>query len=152
MDFKLEKNSEFTQPIPVDWNAFVFILEGTGVFGTKKLYEVSAHNTIVFTKGDSVSFRNNKSEVLQLVLIAGMYYVIFIFISISYWFYFNLFKIKESQSMRYYVLHNYTINLSNFLNSLFFLANRSTRAICKFIIYAAKTDRSRNSNTLYILG
>jgi len=79
LDFKLEKNSQFTQPIPSDWNAFIYILDGNGVFGTNKLNEVSSHNTIVLTKGDSVSFRNDKSELLHLILIAGIekYLVLF---------------------------------------------------------------------------
>ena len=71
LDFKLNANSKFTQPVPPDWNAFVFVLEGTGVFGSKKLIEVRAHNTVILTKGDSISFRNDKDEQLHFVLIAG---------------------------------------------------------------------------------
>ncbi len=77
LDFKLEKNSQFTQPIPSGWNAFIYVLNGQGVFGTKKLIEVTAHNTIVLTKGDSVSFQNNKSELLHLILISGRIKIFF---------------------------------------------------------------------------
>lgn len=71
LDFKLDKNAQFTQPIPNDWNAFAFVLEGAGVFGTDKQVEVKAHHTVVFSKGDSITFRNNKDEQLHMVLIFG---------------------------------------------------------------------------------
>lgn len=71
LDFKLDKNAQFTQPIPSDWNAFAFVLEGTCVFGTDKPTEVKAHHTVVFNKGDSITFRNNRDEQLHMVLIYG---------------------------------------------------------------------------------
>ena len=41
------------------------------MFGNKKLVKTSAHNTILFSKGESISFKNDQTEQLHLVLIAG---------------------------------------------------------------------------------
>ena len=72
LDFKLDKSSQFSQPIPNDWNAFIFVLKGTGVFGEgKNAIESEAHHTLVLDKGESILFRNEKDEQLHIVLIAG---------------------------------------------------------------------------------
>ena len=70
LDFRLETNATFTQPLPIDWNAFILVLDGTAVIGNK-LVEADTHNTALLTKGDSVSFRNEKKQLLRLVLVAG---------------------------------------------------------------------------------
>ena len=72
LDFKLDKSSQFSQPIPNDWNAFIFVLKGTGVFGEGiNAIESEAHHTLVLDKGESIFFRNEKDEQLHIVLIAG---------------------------------------------------------------------------------
>lgn len=72
LDFKLEKGSSFIQPVPYDWNAFVFILNGAGLFGTvNKLVKANVHHTLVFSPGDSIKFKNEENEQLHFVLIAG---------------------------------------------------------------------------------
>ena len=71
LDFKVDPNSSFSQPIPKGWNALVYVLAGTGIFGSTKK-EVAAQHTIFFgTDGDSIEFTNTKSEPLQFVLLAG---------------------------------------------------------------------------------
>ena len=62
LDFKLEKNAQFTQPIPQNWNAFIYILDGSGVFGNKKPLKADKSQIIVFTNGDSISFRNERDD------------------------------------------------------------------------------------------
>lgn len=72
LDFKLEKGSSFTQPVPSDWNAFIFVLNGSGLFGSvDKLEKADAHHTLVLGPGDSVHFKNEENEQLNFVLIAG---------------------------------------------------------------------------------
>jgi quercetin 2,3-dioxygenase len=71
LDFRLEKNARFIQPIHPDWNAFVFVLQGSGLFGTNKLVKVKPHYTIIFSKGNSIEFKNENDELLHFVLIAG---------------------------------------------------------------------------------
>jgi redox-sensitive bicupin YhaK (pirin superfamily) len=70
LDFRLDKSSQFTQPIPNDWNAFIFILKGSGLFGSQSKH-ASEHHTVVLTQGESITFKNENSEQLHLVLIAG---------------------------------------------------------------------------------
>ncbi len=72
LDFKLDKGSRFTQEVPDDWNAFIFVLSGRGVFGSgANEVGAGAHHTLVLDKGSSVAFRNEESEVLRIVLIGG---------------------------------------------------------------------------------
>ena len=71
LDFKLEKNAEFTQPLPADYNSFVFILEGSGIFGKMKTVVASKGDTLIFTLGDSVNFKNENNEQLHFILLAG---------------------------------------------------------------------------------
>ncbi len=70
LDFKLDKGSAFTQPIPNDWNAFVFILKGGGVFGPEHT-NVGAHHTLILNKGSSLYFKNESTDQLHFVLLGG---------------------------------------------------------------------------------
>ena len=68
----MEPNSSFTQPIPSDWNSFIYILEGKGLFGSReKEIEGNPHHTLILSKGDSITFSNQTNELLHFVLIAG---------------------------------------------------------------------------------
>lgn len=72
LDFKLKKGSKFTQEVPEDWNCFVVILNGTGVFGDKNdEKEAKVNHTVVLSKGNSISFRNDSNDQLHFVLIGG---------------------------------------------------------------------------------
>lgn len=72
LDFKLEKGSHSSQTIPADWNCFVVVLKGSGIFGKgAKEKQCHVHHTIVLSKGDSISFRNIQDEELHFILIAG---------------------------------------------------------------------------------
>jgi redox-sensitive bicupin YhaK (pirin superfamily) len=70
LDFKLESNAAFTQPIPSDWNAFVFVLDGEGAFGDDEQKGI-AHHTLILSQGDSLKFSNKSKSRLHFVLIAG---------------------------------------------------------------------------------
>lgn len=72
LEFKLDKGAKFNQPIPTEWNGFIYIIKGTGIFGdAQKETTATAHHTVILSKGHSVSFRNENSEQLQIILIAG---------------------------------------------------------------------------------
>lgn len=72
LDFKLDPQASFTQPIPAGWNAFIYIVNGSGKFGpVGKQVEVLEKHTILFGAGDAISFQNHKSNLLHFVLIAG---------------------------------------------------------------------------------
>ncbi|XP_048572872.1 pirin-like protein isoform X1 [Triticum urartu] len=47
MDFTMQPGSQLHQPIPEGWNAFVYIIEGEGVFGKEGAASGSAHNCLM---------------------------------------------------------------------------------------------------------
>lgn len=60
------------QSIPESWNAFVYIIEGEGVFGSRNASAVAAHHVLVLSPGDGLSAWNkSSSKPLRFVLIAG---------------------------------------------------------------------------------
>lgn len=72
LDFKLENGSKFTQAVPENWNAFVLVLRGTGLFGNNDHEtRVTFDHTVILTEGNSISFRNDSKEQLHFLLIAG---------------------------------------------------------------------------------
>jgi redox-sensitive bicupin YhaK (pirin superfamily) len=73
LDFKLDPGATFAQPVPVEWNAFVYILSGSGKFGPEgSQVEVNEKHTVVFGPGSGISFLNHRPQTqLHFVLIAG---------------------------------------------------------------------------------
>ncbi|KAK4266546.1 hypothetical protein QN277_027445 [Acacia crassicarpa] len=71
LDFSVSPGAEWHQKIPESWNAFVYVIEGEGVFGSLSSSPVAAHNVLVLTLGDGVSVWNRSSKPLRFVLIAG---------------------------------------------------------------------------------
>ena len=70
LDFRVDANGQFAQPIPRGWNAFLYIISGQGSFGSKGT-EGRESQTLIFSDGDFVQFRNPYSSQLRFVLIAG---------------------------------------------------------------------------------
>ncbi|XP_044945933.1 pirin-like protein isoform X1 [Hordeum vulgare subsp. vulgare] len=71
MDFTMQPGSQLHQPIPEGWNAFVYIIEGEGVFGKEGTAPASAHNCLVLGAGDGLSVWNRSGAPLRFVLAAG---------------------------------------------------------------------------------
>ncbi|CAN6308514.1 unnamed protein product [Urochloa humidicola] len=71
IDFTMRPGSQLHQPIPEGWNAFVYIIDGEGVFGREKAAPVSTHHCIVLGPGDGVSVWNKSGAPLRFVLVAG---------------------------------------------------------------------------------
>lgn len=71
LDFTLKPRAQHHQSIPESWNAFVYIIEGEGVFGVPNSSPVSAHHTLLFGPGEGLSVWNKSSKTLRFVLIAG---------------------------------------------------------------------------------
>jgi len=71
LDFSVQPGGHLTQPIPVGWTAFAYILQGSIDFGTGS--SVEAHSTVVLEReGEGVSISNKSStKPAHLVLIAG---------------------------------------------------------------------------------
>lgn len=71
LDFSLSPGAEWHQQIPESWNAFVYVIEGEGFFGSLSSSPVASHYVMVLTLGDGLSVWNRSSETLRFVLIAG---------------------------------------------------------------------------------
>lgn len=71
LDFTLEAGARLTQAVPTSYNAFIYIMEGEGVFLPNSAI-VKAHYCLVLGPGDSVNVWNNSpSQTLRFVLIGG---------------------------------------------------------------------------------
>ncbi|KAL8143307.1 hypothetical protein V2J09_016339 [Rumex salicifolius] len=72
LDYTLQPGAHVTQPLPTLYNAFIYIIEGEGVFGVPNSAAVPAHYCLVLGPGDSVSVWNNSpDQALRFVLIGG---------------------------------------------------------------------------------
>ncbi|KAI5653133.1 hypothetical protein M9H77_30320 [Catharanthus roseus] len=71
LDFTLKPKAQYHQSIPESWNAFVYIIEGEGVFGVPNSSPISAHHTLLLGPGDGLSVWNKSSKPLRFVLIGG---------------------------------------------------------------------------------
>ncbi|KAM3258313.1 hypothetical protein ACQJBY_050208 [Aegilops geniculata] len=60
------------QPVPPSWNAFVYVLEGEGVFGPTADQAAGAHHLLLLGQGgDGVEVWNRSDKPLRFVLVAG---------------------------------------------------------------------------------
>ncbi|GFZ05014.1 RmlC-like cupins superfamily protein [Actinidia rufa] len=71
LDFTLKPGAHLEQPIPISWNAFVYVLEGKGIFGNSKSLPVTAHNLLLLGLGDGLEAWNKTSKPLRFVLVGG---------------------------------------------------------------------------------
>lgn len=69
LDFTLEPKSKFTQPVPNNFNGFIYVLSGSALFGSKK-FKGEAHHTLVLSEGSELIFETEDSP-CKFVLIAG---------------------------------------------------------------------------------
>eukprot|EP01018_Ginkgo_biloba_P006301 Gb_11626 [translate_table: standard] len=72
IDFTLKGGAVVKQEIPEDWNAFVYVLEGEGIFeGEGEAHAIGAHHTVVLGKGKEVRVWNKSGRACRFVLIGG---------------------------------------------------------------------------------
>lgn len=71
LDFTLKPGALIRQPISVSWNAFVYILEGEGIFGSSRSAPVSAHHILLLGSGDGLVGWNKSSKPLRFILVGG---------------------------------------------------------------------------------
>ncbi|KAH7860389.1 hypothetical protein Vadar_012888 [Vaccinium darrowii] len=71
LDFTLKPGSHLEQPIPSSWNAFVYVLEGEGIFGNSRSVPATAHHLLLLGCGDGLEVWNNSSKALRFVLVGG---------------------------------------------------------------------------------
>ncbi|EYU32726.1 hypothetical protein ABFS82_14G039700 [Erythranthe guttata] len=72
LDFTLKPDSHYHQNIPESWNAFVYIIEGEGVFGVPNAGPASAHHILVLGPvGEGLSVWNKSDKTLRFILVGG---------------------------------------------------------------------------------
>jgi len=71
LDFTLKPGNHLQQPVPTSWNAFVYVLEGEGIFGNLKSSPVSAHHLLLLGTGDGLEAWNKSSKPLRFILVGG---------------------------------------------------------------------------------
>ncbi|KAI3410739.1 uncharacterized protein J3R85_018509 [Psidium guajava] len=71
LDFTLKPGAHLQQPIPTSWNAFVYILEGEGVFGIPQSPPMTAHHLLLLGHGDGVEAWNISTKPLRFILVGG---------------------------------------------------------------------------------
>ncbi|KAL0322704.1 UNVERIFIED_CONTAM: Pirin-like protein [Sesamum angustifolium] len=73
LDFTLKPNAQYHQSVPEPWNAFVYIIEGEGVFGVPDSQPATAHHILVLgAGGEGLSVWNKSSEPLRFILAGGL--------------------------------------------------------------------------------
>lgn len=71
LDFTLNQGANLQQPIPKMWNAFVYILEGEGIFGSSRASPITAHHLLLLGPGDGLVAWNKSSKPLRFILVGG---------------------------------------------------------------------------------
>lgn len=72
LDFTLDPGAKLRQPIPRSWNAFVYVLEGDGVFGNSKSSSVSTHHLLLLGSGNMLKVWNKStSKPVRFILVGG---------------------------------------------------------------------------------
>ncbi|KAK7305198.1 hypothetical protein VNO77_43099 [Canavalia gladiata] len=71
LDFSLKPGSHLQQPIPKTWNAFVYILEGEGIFGNLKSQPANSHHILLLGPGDGLEAWNKSSKLLRFILVGA---------------------------------------------------------------------------------
>lgn len=71
LDFTLKPSAHLRQPVPPAWNAFVYTLEGEGVFGVERSGPVGPHHLLLLGQGDGLEVWNKSAKPVRFVLIGG---------------------------------------------------------------------------------
>ncbi|RDX91543.1 Pirin-like protein [Mucuna pruriens] len=71
LDFSLKPGGHLQQPIPKSWNAFVYILEGEGIFGNLKSQPANSHHILLLGSGDGLEAWNKSSKLLRFILVGA---------------------------------------------------------------------------------
>jgi redox-sensitive bicupin YhaK (pirin superfamily) len=70
LDFKIQPNKEFIQEIPDNWNAFVYTLEGSALFGNNGMKGPTHHTLLLANSKGPLKVKTN-DEFVHFVLVAG---------------------------------------------------------------------------------
>ncbi|XP_021893595.1 pirin-like protein [Carica papaya] len=68
LDFNLQSGTQYEQSIPETWNAFIYVIQGEGMFGSRKS---SANHVLVLSSGDGLVVKNTSPNPLRFILVGG---------------------------------------------------------------------------------
>jgi hypothetical protein len=70
----LQPGASIVQPVPKEYNAFAYVLDGSGLFGTEQERGEDGQMVIFATDGEDVAIANpaDATQPLNLLLIAGV--------------------------------------------------------------------------------
>jgi redox-sensitive bicupin YhaK (pirin superfamily) len=71
LDCALQPGAFFTQPVPPEYNAFAYVVEGQGLFGPEAR-PAGEHQLVLFGDGDEVLVQAAPGSALRILLIAGV--------------------------------------------------------------------------------
>ncbi|MDQ5872885.1 MAG: pirin family protein [Acidobacteriota bacterium] len=72
LDGELAPGASFTQPVPAEYNAFAYVVEGSGLFGADRR-RARQHEMVRFGNGgDAVSIEASPEERLRVLLVGGV--------------------------------------------------------------------------------
>ncbi|OVA01649.1 Pirin [Macleaya cordata] len=71
LDFTVKPGAKLHQNIQESWNAFVYVIEGEGIFGSMNSSPSMAHHGLVLGHGDGLRVWNKSGKPLRFVLIGG---------------------------------------------------------------------------------
>jgi quercetin 2,3-dioxygenase len=71
LDLSLEPGAKHVQPLPEDFNAFAYVVEGRGLFGTEATPALPHHLVLFGRDGDGVTIAAPPDSSLRVLLIAG---------------------------------------------------------------------------------
>lgn len=74
LHYRLEPGGVARQPVPCDYNAFVYVVEGAGLFGAEREHGVDGQMVMFAPDGDEVRIENqaDADAPLEVLLIAGV--------------------------------------------------------------------------------
>jgi hypothetical protein len=74
LHFTLQPNAKIVQPVPKDYNAFAYVLDGSGLFGTEQKRGDDGQMVLFAQDGEEVAIANpdNAQKTLDFLLIAGV--------------------------------------------------------------------------------
>uniref|UniRef100_A0A7C9DA95 Pirin N-terminal domain-containing protein n=2 Tax=Opuntia streptacantha TaxID=393608 RepID=A0A7C9DA95_OPUST len=71
LDLTLTAGAYLEQPIPTTMNAFVYVVEGEGIFESARCSPTTAHHLLLLGSGDGLVAWNKSSKSLRFVLVGG---------------------------------------------------------------------------------
>jgi quercetin 2,3-dioxygenase len=74
LHFTLQPGATIVQPVPKEYNAFAYVLDGSGLFGAEQERGEDGQMVIFATDGEEVTMTNpaDATQPLDLLLIAGV--------------------------------------------------------------------------------